>query len=332
MSSYTDKLHLEDLTVEGRKAAGENEAAPRLLNAAESPVQHYVVKVDNNFHYTEESERYTLGDFGSAEEALAAAKGLVDEFLVREYKTGMTADELFSQYRSFGDDPFIVPDDRDIKFSAWTYAKERCEALCQIGSTELDGTTAVPPSDQSEIDGEYGRDRTYERSSLFPFLPRERYIVEELEKLVRKLLKNATPPEIRDLSKLLFAIARLPLTTKGVHISLGIAVKSRDSCHGCDIELSDQALRLGTSGFVSDGPYGSDSYSDTLLEIEPSGFRDADRDPFEVGGWFLGVYEMLQEGGEIEVVDYGDDGIDWDDTVDDIDEVWDDIRTRAEEE
>jgi hypothetical protein len=38
-------------------------------------------------------------------EALAAAKNIVDEFLAREYKCGMTAKQLYAKYTSFGDDP-----------------------------------------------------------------------------------------------------------------------------------------------------------------------------------------------------------------------------------
>jgi hypothetical protein len=42
----------------------------------------------------------------------------------------MTAEALFTSYSLFGEDPFIVPDDADPPFSAWTYAKARCQHLC----------------------------------------------------------------------------------------------------------------------------------------------------------------------------------------------------------
>jgi hypothetical protein len=44
----------------------------------------------------------------------------------------MTARALWEQYTGFGDDPFIMPvdpDDPPAAFSAWEYAKERCEAI-----------------------------------------------------------------------------------------------------------------------------------------------------------------------------------------------------------
>jgi hypothetical protein len=44
----------------------------------------------------------------------------------------MTATALYEQCTGFGDDPFIVPvdpNDARVAFSAWEYAKERCEAI-----------------------------------------------------------------------------------------------------------------------------------------------------------------------------------------------------------
>jgi hypothetical protein len=87
--------------------------------------------VDDNFHYMDESERWELGVFASAEAALAACRRLVDRSLVESYKAGATASELFEHYKSFGDDPFIVAldDAPRLKFSAWTYAQERAAEL-----------------------------------------------------------------------------------------------------------------------------------------------------------------------------------------------------------
>jgi hypothetical protein len=41
-------------------------------------------------------------------------------------------DALLAGYRALGDDPFIVPVDgaAAIDFSAWSYAEERCGAIC----------------------------------------------------------------------------------------------------------------------------------------------------------------------------------------------------------
>jgi hypothetical protein len=56
----------------------------------------------------------------------------VDEYLTDAFKPGMTADALFESYRSFGEDPFVVPDspaDAPVKFSAWDYARQRCSQI-----------------------------------------------------------------------------------------------------------------------------------------------------------------------------------------------------------
>ena len=96
----------------------------------------YKVLVDDNFHYMDESKRYTLGEFPSLEAAMSAARKIVDDFLLSEHKPGMTAAALFRRYTTFGEDPFIVstgddPADKG-SFSAWVYAQQRAEELCAM--------------------------------------------------------------------------------------------------------------------------------------------------------------------------------------------------------
>ena len=90
----------------------------------------YSVFVDDNFHYMDESERYLLGEFETREEAIQTAKAIVDAFLIRGYEEGMSAEKLHEQYRAYGEDPFISPRDENAPFSAWGYAKIRCDELC----------------------------------------------------------------------------------------------------------------------------------------------------------------------------------------------------------
>ena len=90
----------------------------------------YTVYVDDNYHYMDESERYTLGEFDTYQTALKAAKNLVDESLAHLYKKGMSERELYSAYHFFGEDPFISPDEGNPRFSAWDFAKERCPVIC----------------------------------------------------------------------------------------------------------------------------------------------------------------------------------------------------------
>ena len=93
----------------------------------------YKVTVDDNFHYQEPEERWELGIYATLEEALAACRGIVDQALKEEYRPGISAEQLYDRYTSFGDDPFVVVldgTDEGARFSAWDYAKERCRALC----------------------------------------------------------------------------------------------------------------------------------------------------------------------------------------------------------
>ena len=114
----------------------------RLIRRFSGPRAPYIVEVDDNFHYMDESERYTLGEFWTAEAALSAAKALVDDYLTSIHKDGMTAEEMFDHYTGFGEDPHIVhvevealedseSEDEDVDFSAWDYARERSQALCK---------------------------------------------------------------------------------------------------------------------------------------------------------------------------------------------------------
>jgi len=91
----------------------------------------YQVWVDDNFHYQDEDERYMAGEYATAEEALAVAKGMVDAFLKKEHRRGMTAEQLYNRYIDYGSDPFLRSDDPNTpKFSAWDYAKQRCQEIC----------------------------------------------------------------------------------------------------------------------------------------------------------------------------------------------------------
>lgn len=92
----------------------------------------YKVMVDDNFHYQDEEERYTLGEFDSLEAAIAACKKIVEEYLASAYKPGMTAEQLSSNYKMFGEDPWIAGGEGDIPFSAWKYAEQRSSEICQV--------------------------------------------------------------------------------------------------------------------------------------------------------------------------------------------------------
>jgi hypothetical protein len=97
---------------------------------SENPV--YQVFVDDNFHYMDDEYRYALGKYDTAEAAIAVCKRIVDDFLVQNYKPGMTAERLWDQYKAFGEDPFVLAEGAEHpKFSSWDYARERCKEICR---------------------------------------------------------------------------------------------------------------------------------------------------------------------------------------------------------
>lgn len=90
----------------------------------------YVVLVDDNFHYQDATERYRYGDFADFEVAIGECCGIVEDYLASAWKPGMSAEALWDSYTSFGPDPFIrCIDVPAVSFSAWDYAKFKCEEL-----------------------------------------------------------------------------------------------------------------------------------------------------------------------------------------------------------
>jgi hypothetical protein len=87
----------------------------------------YLVYIDDNFHNGDESERYKLGEFETREDALTACKQKVDEYFERIEMGKYNFKELWEGYMLYGEDPFIINDDAADRFSAWEYAKQRCQ-------------------------------------------------------------------------------------------------------------------------------------------------------------------------------------------------------------
>lgn len=89
------------------------------------------LRVYDNFHYMDESEAYNHGEYETFEEALIAAKAIVEEFFVSNWKTAPTARDLAAQYFTYGEDPIILPNEHGehSSFSAWTYAEKIHETI-----------------------------------------------------------------------------------------------------------------------------------------------------------------------------------------------------------
>lgn len=92
---------------------------------------NFTVRVRENSHYMDESEAYTIGPFATYEEAEAACRKIVDDFLAANRKPGQSADALFSLYTMFGEDPSVEGKRVGTGgFSAWDYARRRCGDSC----------------------------------------------------------------------------------------------------------------------------------------------------------------------------------------------------------
>ncbi|MEP6713681.1 MAG: hypothetical protein ABJA37_14740 [Ferruginibacter sp.] len=75
----------------------------------------------------DEDETYMHGEFSTYEKALQAAKSIVEEHIIYNYKPGMSPTEMSANYTMFGEDPIIISEPQQVeseKFSAWDYAYE----------------------------------------------------------------------------------------------------------------------------------------------------------------------------------------------------------------
>jgi hypothetical protein len=123
-----------------------SDKAPLAAGSGPEPTassDQFIVKVANNWGPPDEEDYYTLGAYATLEAAITEAKLVVDKSLRRLLKPGMSAEALYKKYTGDGDDPYIrgsgiAPG--TTAFSAWKYAKQRCEEIC---------AEPAPPADQS---------------------------------------------------------------------------------------------------------------------------------------------------------------------------------------
>lgn len=162
---------------------------------------------------------------------------------------------------------------------------------------------------------------------LFPFRVDERPIVDELIKLVREVLGRGkvSAAQVRDISKVLYALERLPRPTPGIAIGLTVAYHYNNECTYCELFISEEEFRISSGGNTYDPGVGSDSYGETLFEMETSGFRDGSADWYQLSGWFDSARELLNMEHRISIEDLGDDGeIDWSD--EESEDYWDKLN------
>ncbi len=95
--------------------------------------EKYRIFTGDNFHPYDEDDVDDEGSYATQEEAIAAAKLIVDKSLRWERtqsRNPADPDELYDRYMDFGDDPVIRPHTVP-NFSAWEYAKSRSKEICR---------------------------------------------------------------------------------------------------------------------------------------------------------------------------------------------------------
>ena len=90
----------------------------------------FSVYVDDNYHFMDEDERYTVGSFNSLEEALEKCREITIRSLDDLYESGIIPEKLKAQWSMFGEDPFIRGGDGSVPFSARKFiTPELCKVI-----------------------------------------------------------------------------------------------------------------------------------------------------------------------------------------------------------
>lgn len=79
-----------------------------------------------------------VGEYWTHDEAVTAAKRLIDAFLYREFLEGagrgIAAEALLERYKAHGEQPMILRDSDSStnisRFNPLTYASQRCREIC----------------------------------------------------------------------------------------------------------------------------------------------------------------------------------------------------------
>lgn len=90
--------------------------------------QHlYIVFIDDNFHFQDESEQYAIIGFATAAEALEKCHQIVEQSLLEAYKPGQSIAEIMEHYHLGGEDPWIrsPAGQPEVHFSARAHAEIR---------------------------------------------------------------------------------------------------------------------------------------------------------------------------------------------------------------
>lgn len=175
------------------------------------------------------------------------------------------------------------------------------EKLASIDGDETMYAAEVVKEDQPmSFDDE---DEEVSIDDLLPFTLAEKELIEQMGATVRKRMVSADPETLRKIASFLYALERLPYATPDLSLDLAIMERIDENLSYVSVELDGQSFRLSTGGSVYSPDVGSDSFSETMFEIETGGFREGSTEAFN--DW---LDTFASAGGYIEI--QGDDDAD----------------------
>jgi hypothetical protein len=94
--------------------------------------EKFIVWVDDNYHYMDKDYHQKAGEYDTKEEAIEIRQTIAEAFFIGSNpKKRTSAEELFSGYKQYSEDPFIETGD----FSAWDYAKKYVKNYVNISKS-----------------------------------------------------------------------------------------------------------------------------------------------------------------------------------------------------
>lgn len=91
------------------------------------------LRIFENDHHWDEASSHDHGIYETYEDAVIAAKKIVEEFFVGECYSGRTVGDLMASFAMYGEEPVVFPDEpkNGIRFSPHNYAEEYVNEICK---------------------------------------------------------------------------------------------------------------------------------------------------------------------------------------------------------
>lgn len=101
-------------------------------DAGQGEARRLPVKLLIAYEVNNREERWEVGAFRVVSEAVAAAKAMVDNFLLRNHKAQLRGRQLYEQFVQYGPDVYVDASIEEPVFLGWEYARRRVRQLCGV--------------------------------------------------------------------------------------------------------------------------------------------------------------------------------------------------------